>query len=53
MTREDLYRMMGGDDDKYQEAIDAILSNIKPAFVTTCLSLEKTRREKLEEAIRE
>lgn len=53
MTRDELFRMMGGDEDKYQEAIDAILSNIKPAFVTACLSLEKIRREKLEEAIRE
>ena len=51
MTREDLYRMVGGEEEKFQEAIDAILANIKPAFVTTCMSLEKVKRQKLVEAI--
>lgn len=52
MTRDELFKMFNGDNEQYQEAIDAILANIKPAFVTTCLELEKLRRKKLEEAIR-
>ena len=53
MTRDELFKMFDGDADKMQEAIDAILANIKPAFVTTCLQLEELRRKKLTEAIQE
>lgn len=52
MTRDDLFCMMDGDKKKMEEAIDAVLASVKPAFVNECIRLEKERKQRLEEAIR-
>lgn len=52
MTRDDLFRLMDGNKEKMEEAIDAVLACVKPAFVNECIRLEKERKERLEEAIR-
>ena len=52
MTRDDIFCMMDGDKKKMEEAIDAVLACVKPAFVNECIRLEKERKERLEEAIR-
>ena len=52
MTRDDLFCMMDGDKKKMEEAIDAVLACVKPAFVNECIRLEKERKQRLEEAIR-
>ena len=52
MTRDDLFRLMDGSKEKMEEAIDAVLACVKPAFVNECIRLEKERKERLEEAIR-
>lgn len=44
MTREDLIRMMGS-KEKAEEALEAILENIKPRFVTMCVKLTQQRRD--------
>lgn len=44
MTREDLIRMMGN-EEKAEEALEAILENIKPAFVTMCVNLAQQHRD--------
>lgn len=49
MTRDDLFCMMDGDKKKMEEAIDAVLACVKPAFVNECIRLEKERKQRLEE----
>ena len=44
MTREDLIRMMGS-KEKAEEALEAILENIKPSFVAMCVNLTQQRRD--------